>query len=99
MTTAKNRHVQADFNNRPHKESIVRRKLSANYTTLPNEIFDHGLSLEAVGLLAYLIGRPRNWRVIPHQLCEKFRRSRNTVYGLLSELIEAGFIHRSKSED
>jgi hypothetical protein len=82
---------------RQRKATIIRRKLSTNFTTLPNEIFDLGLSLEAVGLLAYLIGRSRNWRVIPHQLCEKFGIGRDKMYRLLDELIAAGFVHRSYS--
>jgi hypothetical protein len=82
---------------RQRKATIIRRKLSTNYTTLPNEIFDHGLSLEAVGLLAYLLGRSRNWRVIPKQLCEKFGCGRDKTYRLLDELIAAGFVQRSRS--
>jgi hypothetical protein len=81
------------------KKNISRRKLSANFTTMPNELFDHGLSLEAVGLLAYLITRSHDWRVIPNQLRDKFRCGRNKIYQLLSELIAAGFIRRSKSRD
>jgi hypothetical protein len=79
------------------KKNVSRRKLSANFTTVPNELFDHGLSLEAIGLLTYLISRPPDWRVIAKRLCEKFGCGRDRMYRLLDELIAAGFVHRSHS--
>ena len=84
---------------RQRKSTIIRRKLSTNYTTVPNEIFDHGLSPTAICIFVYLIGRPRDWRVIPHQLCEQFGIGRDKVRGSLNELITVGLIHRSKSAD
>lgn len=82
-----------------NKPRIIRRKLAANFTTIPNEIFDFGLSLEATSLLIYLLSRSRNWRVIPDQLRDKFGCGRDKIYRLLTELIAAGFLHRSKSAD
>jgi hypothetical protein len=78
-------------------KNVFRRKLSANFTTVPNELFDHGLSLEAVGLLTYLLTRSHDWRVIPNQLRDKFGCGRDKIYRLLDELIAAGFVHRSHS--
>jgi hypothetical protein len=80
--------------------TIFRRELSpGKFGTFPREIFDLGLSLEAVGLLIYLLDRPVIWRVIPEQLRDKFGSGKHKIYGLIDELRRAGFIHGSKLKD
>jgi len=44
--------------------TIVRREHRAHFTILPNAIFlDQRLSIEAKGVLGYLLSRPNKWSV------------------------------------
>ena len=44
--------------------TIVRREHRAHFTILPNAIFlDQHLSIEAKGVLGYLLSRPNKWSV------------------------------------
>jgi hypothetical protein len=44
--------------------TIVRREHRAHFTIVPNAVFaDTRLSVEAKGVLGYLLSRPHKWRV------------------------------------
>ena len=48
---------------------IIRRKINARFTVVPNEpVNDERLSFEALGLLTYLLSRPDHWTVNLEQL-------------------------------
>lgn len=74
---------------------IIRSERSRNFTVIDNAMFDVGMSLEAVGLLCYLLSRPDHWRVMPQQLASKFG-GRDRTYRILRELVGAGYIERKK---
>lgn len=43
---------------------IIRRRHSANFTTIGNELFDDArLSLDDIGLLSWLLSRPNDWEI------------------------------------
>ena len=44
--------------------TIIRRKHDSQFTVVPNRIFeDDRLSIEAKGVLGYLLSRPHDWSV------------------------------------
>ena len=44
--------------------TIIRREHKAHFTIMPNAVFvDTRLSVEAKGVLGYLLSRPHKWRV------------------------------------
>ena len=52
---------------------IIRRRHIKNFTVLPNAIHDDDrLSLEARGLLEFLLSRPSNWEIRHDALRRKF---------------------------
>lgn len=77
---------------------IIRSPRSRNFTIIGNEIFDSVVSLEAIGLLHYLLSRPDNWRILPAQLADKFT-GRDRTYRILKELIDARYVVRKKLND
>lgn len=52
---------------------------------------DAGLSLQALGLLTYLLSLPANWIVRPEHLKEKWGIGRDKVHKLLKELVDKGY--------
>lgn len=81
--------------------SIIRGKRpQSNYYVLNRNISeDKRLGWSARGLLVYLLGKPDNWKVsvaaLVNETAEAGTKSgRDTVYKLLNELIEAGYIER-----
>lgn len=58
---------------------------------------DRGLSFEARGVMAYLLSKPDDWKVQPHdleQLCGKTR-----VYRILKELRDGGYVELNQLRD
>nr|WP_321456117.1 hypothetical protein [uncultured Cohaesibacter sp.] len=73
-----------------------------NFTVLRNEIFEHEeLSLEALGLLTYLISRPRDWKVNQSHLKKRFGFGRDKFQRVMRELILVGYVERrqGRSDD
>lgn len=63
---------------------------------------DERLSWAARGLLVYLLGKPDHWRVSPSALVNETASTarptgRDGVYGLLQELMTAGYLRRSQA--
>ena len=57
---------------------------------------DKDLSLEARGLLLYLLSKPRGWKVRVDDIMKNCRVGRDKAYGLLNELIRVGYVIRTK---
>lgn len=74
---------------------IIRRKLSANYTVIPNAIFqDKRLAPDALGVLCYLLSHRDDWKVRQTQLADHFNVGKDKMQGIVRRLIEAGYIVR-----
>ena len=64
-----------------------------NFTIIPNEALnDPRLSWEARGMLAYLLSKPDNWKVLPKALINETKAGKDVVYRVLNELEAAGYI-------
>jgi predicted ArsR family transcriptional regulator len=57
---------------------------------------DKTLTLEARGFLAFLLAKPDDWQFRVDALSEELELHRTTVYRLLSQLIEAGYVRRNE---
>jgi hypothetical protein len=75
-----------------------------NFYLLDKQISeDSRLSWAARGLLIYLLGKPDHWTVSPAALVNETRDSskpsgRDAVYGLLKELLSAGYLRRVQNK-
>lgn len=75
------------------KESyIIRQKKERNFTTLPNEIFKSGMTMQAIGLLCFLLHLPDDWRIVKTQLHNNFSNGRDATTRAFNELIKNGYI-------
>lgn len=68
-----------------------------NYTVLPNLVFNSNLSYRAIGLMAFLLSKPRHWKFSISQLIEAVAESesadkRDAIYSILKELVHAGLV-------
>lgn len=80
--------------------SILRRRRTRNFTIVENEVFsDESLSLEAMGLLAWLRSRPDNWSLSVEHLKGRFKVGRNKMHDLVRELVDAGWVLRERTRD
>ena len=77
--------------------TIVRREHRAHFTILPNAIFlDQRLSIEAKGLLGYLLSRPNKWSVRLEQVGRTLNIGRRKLQRIFRELISAGYVTREQ---
>ncbi|CAN2533090.1 hypothetical+protein [Methylocapsa aurea] len=71
---------------------IRRAERRRSFTIIDNRLLAAGgLSLEAMGLLAYLLSRPDDWIVRLGYLCDQHRIGRDRMRRIMSELREAGY--------
>lgn len=60
---------------------------------------DERLSWAARGLLAYLLSRPDDWKVLVNDLRKRGNLGRDGIYGLLRELRGAGYVRFERNRD
>jgi len=60
---------------------------------------DTRLSWAARGLLAYLLSRPDDWKVLVNDLRKRGNLGRDGIYGLLRELRRAGYLRFERNRD
>ena len=77
--------------------TIVRREHRAQLTIVPNAIFlDDRLSIEAKGVLGYLLSRPHSWQVRLDHVGRTLRIGRKKLQRIFRELIGAGYVTREQ---
>jgi len=73
---------------------IIRGIHKHSYTIVPNEIFTHGMSKGACGILAYLIGKHEDWKVSAANLAKVFSCGKDAILSDLRELERFGYAQR-----
>jgi hypothetical protein len=77
----------------------IRRKHNGNFAIIPNALVeDKRLSIEAKGLLAYLISRPDDWVVKHGHLQRALGIGRDKLQRILRELIQTGYLERDDEQ-
>lgn len=71
---------------------IYKSKQTSNYTVIPNSIFDELKSGLSVGILTYLLSRPKDWITYKKQLYSIFSEGRISIDKAFKELEEKGYI-------
>ncbi len=78
---------------------IVRRR-NGSFTVVNNSIFnDERLSMEALGLLTWLLSKPDNWHVIQSHIASVFKIGRDKTYRVIRELIDCGYLVKRLNRD
>lgn len=72
--------------------AIYKSKHASNFTVIPNDVFLHCLSVEALGLLLYLLHLPQDWVIYKTQLHVKLDLGREKLDRIFKELQECGYI-------
>jgi hypothetical protein len=80
---------------------IIRiHKKTGNYSIIDNTASqDDGLSLEALGFMAYLLPKPDNWQIRNTDLMKRFTIGRDKCSRILKELETAGYLLRTSSRN
>lgn len=77
--------------------SVYRRHKEKNFTCIDNHLFnDKTLSMKAKGLLAQILSLPDDWKYSVNGLASLFSDGRDAVNGAINELIEHGYITRTR---
>ncbi len=64
-----------------------------SFTIIPNTLINNAeISFKAKGILAYLLSKPDNWRLIINDLISHSKDGRDSVYAGLKELRIAGYL-------
>jgi hypothetical protein len=80
--------------------TIVRRQHNSRFASLPNAIWDDpSVSVEAKGVLGYLLSRPHNWNVRPQQVGQVLNVGKDKLQRIFQELISAGYVTREQNRD
>lgn len=72
--------------------AIYKSKHASNYTVLPNDIFKAGLSIEAIGLLAYFLSLPSDWVIYKTTLHTTLKVGRDKLNSIFKELTNSGYV-------
>lgn len=76
---------------------IIRRRHTANYTTIGNVLFeDERLSADEVGILAYLLSRPNDWEVRRPALMRRWRVGVVATKRIVHNWMRTGWCHAEK---
>lgn len=72
---------------------IIRRKHTANFTTIGNALFaDERLAADELGLLCFLLSKHHDWEVRRPALCRRFKIGRDGMRRIIRNLICFGWI-------
>lgn len=72
---------------------IIRRKHTANFTTIGNALFDdRRLALDELGLLCFLLSKPHDWEVRRMALRRQFKIGRDGMRRMFRNLIQRGWV-------
>ncbi len=79
---------------------IYRAEHSNDFTQIDNFCLrDDRLSVEAVGLLAYMLSMSDGWKFSTLQLASHFKKNEKTIISLLKELKECGYLEIGRTRD
>jgi predicted transcriptional regulator len=77
---------------------IIRRRHTANFTTIGNVLFeDERLAADEVGILAYLLSRPHDWEVRRPALMRRWNMGRDAIKRVISSLVRYGWCQPEKT--
>ena len=79
---------------------IKKKEHKNNYTCVSNEILQRkDLSMQAKGLLVYLLSLPEDWELHKSEVWKHFSNGRDAVYRAFEELERKGYIQGKKFRD
>lgn len=82
------------------RATIIKRQRNREYTVAPNQLLnDKRLTVEAVGMLMYILSKPQGWAVITGQLSSRFDIGREKTHKILRSLRETGYSTREFERD
>lgn len=80
--------------------TIHRKKLTDNFTVLPNALLqDKRLSFKARGILCLMLSLPQNWQTHSSWIQEQGLEGREAVQSALAELEALGYLQRNPEKD
>ena len=80
--------------------SIIRRETTRNFTIIKNEIVNNqSLTMEAMGLLTFMLSKPDGWEFRQDHLCNHFNVGRDRMRSVMKTLSDAGYVRREKEND
>lgn len=77
---------------------IIRRRHTANFTTIGNALFeDERLALDEVGIMAFLLSKPHDWEIRRPALMRRWKIGRDAMKRIMTNLIRSGWCRAQKT--
>lgn len=73
---------------------IKRTKRDRNFTIVNNDVFKQKMSLQAVGLICYILSLPDDWKIRKTELSSHFSNGRDSTIKAFNDLMKAGYIEK-----
>ncbi|MCQ8212108.1 hypothetical protein NON08_06165 [Cetobacterium somerae] len=78
---------------------IIKNHHKTNYTVIYNKfIQDKNLNLELIGFGIYLLSKPSNWIINPHQIRSDLNIGKDKIARLINTFIDLGYMYRQKKD-
>lgn len=78
---------------------MIIRKQKTEYTIVPNDIINDELSLQALGLLVWMLSKPNDWVFNREYMQVFFKIGESKLQGIINELKKHGYIQVVKSSN
>jgi hypothetical protein len=80
--------------------SIIKNQININFTMFPNSILnDSNLSLQAKGLVLYILSKPKGWEFSIKGMASQLKESAPRIMRIIDELCELGYMIKYKTRN
>lgn len=76
--------------------SNLKKSFKTDYTVLPNEIFRHGLTLQAIAIYTFIVSRPDNWDFSIAGTAAALDEGKDKIRNAVHLLENSGFLFREQ---
>lgn len=83
-----------------NEEILIEHPDNDPFARIPQKALDDpNLSLKATGLLVYLLGKPKTWRVVIKDIENRFTDGRDSIRTALKTLVRCGYAQKNRLRD
>lgn len=79
------------------KSGVVKIRKDKDFASISNKVLnDRGLSAESLGVVSYLLSKPDGWKIMNHEISDRFQIGRDKLQRIFREVETAGYLFRQQ---